>query len=98
MHMAYWFCIPSLLCFVGPANAQGGGGPLPAARARDEIGSEQRARIDSMLIENAAVLRESGSLPAATPAARMQTGLQWPLRPVASYHDPGYHGVGNFVD
>jgi hypothetical protein len=90
-------CSLCLLILTGLASAQDGGGPLPAMQLHDEISADQRARIDRMLMENAEALRGSGLLaePTDMPA---QTGLQWPLHPVASYTDPGYHGVGNFVD
>jgi len=97
MNIRVWTCVFLLLCLRVHAQTPDGGGPLPASDLRDAIPTEQRARIDRMLIANERALQSSGILPnsLATPA---QSGLAWPLKPVASYRDPGYHGVGNFVD
>src|SRR5438046_830623 len=78
---------------VAHAQPPDGGGPLPSAKFHDEISTEQRARIDRMLLGNAKLLQR-----AVEPNAPAQANLHWPLRPVPGYVDPGYHGVSNFVD
>jgi hypothetical protein len=46
-----------------------------------------------------AELQRAGKLTSIPPLlAPQQAGLQWPLRTVASYSDPDYHGISNFVD
>jgi murein DD-endopeptidase MepM/ murein hydrolase activator NlpD len=85
--------LPLLASATPPA---GGGLHTPPG---DELSNEQRARIDAELARNVAELQRAGQL-APTPPLLMpqQGGLQWPLRVAASYADPAYHGISNFVD
>lgn len=80
------------------ARTPDGGGRAPLFPS-DEISAEQRARIDAELAANVAELERQGKI-ITTPAllAPLQGGLQWPLRSVSGYGDPGYHGISNFVD
>lgn len=93
--------IAMLLCLLGlPALARPpeGGGRMPMQPA-DEISPAQRARIDAELAANVDELTRQGKLAATPPLLTpLQGGLQWPLRSVAGYADPGYHGISNFVD
>jgi murein DD-endopeptidase MepM/ murein hydrolase activator NlpD len=76
--------------------AGGGGLQNPP---HDELGLEQRARIDAELERNVAELRRAGLLAETPPLLTpQQGGLQWPLRAVAGHAAPGYHGISNFVD
>ncbi|MEO6689267.1 MAG: peptidoglycan DD-metalloendopeptidase family protein [Dokdonella sp.] len=87
-----------LLSSVACAEPPAGGGGLPHP-ASDELSITQRERIDAQLVRNVADLQRAGMLASTPPLlAPQQGGLQWPLRAVASYADPGYHGISNFVD
>jgi murein DD-endopeptidase MepM/ murein hydrolase activator NlpD len=79
------------------AGAPTGGGGLGAASVADEISAQQRAAIDAELAENVAALSQQGRLAPTSPST-LTGGFQWPLRPVSSFRDPGYHGISNFVD
>jgi len=80
------------------AEPPAGGGGLPQP-ATDELSLAQRGRIDEQLARNVDDLQYAGVLMAVPPMLLpQQASLQWPLRSVASYTDPGYHGISNFVD
>ena len=80
------------------AEPPAGGGGLPQP-ATDELSLAQRGRIDEQLARNVDDLQHAGVLMAVSPMILpQQASLQWPLRSVASYTDPGYHGISNFVD
>lgn len=82
----------------GSARPPDGGGPAPSL-PHDELSAEQRARIDAELERNVAELELAGLLH-RTPALLMpqQGNLAWPMRAMAGYTAPGYHGISNFVD
>ena len=82
---------------MGFAAPPDGGGSMPH-HPGDEISAEQRARIDAELARNVADLQQQGKLQGVPLAAPQQTGLRFPLRPVAGFAEYGYHGISNFVD
>lgn len=57
----------------------------------------ERARIQTELASSVAELQARGVLP-AIPDKAAGVLLQWPLRAAAHVHDPGVHGISNFVD
>ncbi|HPF36561.1 MAG TPA: peptidoglycan DD-metalloendopeptidase family protein [Candidatus Krumholzibacteria bacterium] len=79
------------------ASAGHGGGWLDTAADEPCLTAEQRAAIKVMLADSAAELRARGLLPAPDASAAV-TGLIWPVRAAAHVHDPGVHGISNFVD
>ncbi|MEO5559707.1 MAG: peptidoglycan DD-metalloendopeptidase family protein [Dokdonella sp.] len=96
--MRSYILVLSLLPLFASAAPPAGGGGLHTPPG-DEMSSEQRARIDAQLAQNVAELQRAGTLTSIPPLlAPQQAGLQWPLRTVASYSDPDYHGISNFVD
>ncbi len=65
----------------------------------DELSITQRERIETQLARNVEQLQREGKLAPTPPLLTpLQGGLQWPLRTVPGYTDPGYHGISNFVD
>ncbi|UXI65793.1 M23 family metallopeptidase [Tahibacter amnicola] len=94
-----WLLLGIGMATMAVARPPDGGGPAPMP-AWDDITPAQRARIDAELAQNVDRLRREGQLKdlPLPPAVPLQSGLLWPLKPVASYRSPGYHGVSNFVD
>lgn len=81
-----------------PLPADGGGG-IDASAFSDALPPAMRARIDAQIRANVERLEAQGQLPSAAQRPDVAPVLfEWPLRPVAAYTEPGYHGIGNFVD
>ena len=93
------FAAVMAMALVGSAYADSptGGSGLEASAVADDISPQLRAAIDAQLTRNVQELSRQGQLaPGSTPS--LTGGFQWPLHPVPSFNDPGYHGVSNFVD
>ena len=85
------------MVFAAQAAPPSGGGGLDASALSDDVSPMQRAAIDATLAHNVSELQQQGKLPLIHTAA-LTGGFQWPLRPVAGFNDPDYHGISNFVD
>ena len=83
-----------------PSPVFEGGGGIDAANFRDEMTPQMRARIDEQIQRNVAALQAQGIMPPTLLSAPAVSSVlfDWPLKPVAGYNDPDYHGISNFVD
>ncbi|HEX6942559.1 MAG TPA: peptidoglycan DD-metalloendopeptidase family protein [Gemmatimonadaceae bacterium] len=59
------------------------------------LSDDQRSAVIAMLEHNRLQLVREDKLSVAAPAV---VSFAWPLRPKPGFTDPGYYGVGNFVD
>ena len=79
--------------FIEPA---GGGDYRKLISISDEMSSQERTSIISMLQENETRLRAEGKL--QRPANPTTTAFAWPLKQALGYNDRGYYGISNYVD
>ena len=81
------------------APSEPNGGPLHPGEDGPALTEAQRKQIWNEIRANQALLRDAGILAGRQEQAEAATPLLgWPLAPVPSYSDPGYHGVSNYVD
>ncbi len=83
----------------GLVAREGGSGALTFDRATPCLTEAQRAAIRARLDENRARLAATGALLEPHAAAGPATvAFAWPLALNPARHDPGYHGLSNYVD
>ena len=94
--------LPAFLFFSAISISQtvkqpdGGGNYFDLNQIKDEITTEQRNAIITMLKENETRLGREGKLNSSQ--RTKATAFAWPLKQALGFNDNGYYGISNYVD